>query len=97
MRRDEEVLFAVDDFTAELWEDDRVLRDAIERRGVTVVPTVWGSAVPVGSTVVVRSTWDYIHQPDRFARWLDSLDVTVNVDGPATRPTFDANPAPTSA
>lgn len=74
MRRGEEVLFAVDDFTAELWEDDRVLRDAIEQRGVTVVPTVWGSAVTEGATIIVRSTWDYIHQPDRFKAWLNVLD-----------------------
>lgn len=74
-----ELLFATSDrahgwFPGGLSPSDEVLRDAVERRGRSVVPVVWGGPVPRGASVVLRATWDYVDQPERFARWLDHLD-----------------------
>lgn len=71
MRR---VLLAVDASTADLTADDRVLADALGRRGVEAVPHRWGEPVEPGSVVVVRSTWDYVERPGEFLAWLDHLD-----------------------
>ena len=35
----------------------------------------WGLPVPRGANVVIRSTWDYVDSPARFASWLDHLDA----------------------
>lgn len=72
MRR---VLLAVDASTPDLTPDDRFLAAALERRQVEVRPVRWGSEVPPGAIVVVRSTWDYIDRSDEFVAWLDHLDA----------------------
>ena len=66
---------AVDAATAELTTDDRVLAEAIVAAGNEVIPVVWGERLPPASTLVIRSTWDYIEDPDRFLAWLSELDA----------------------
>lgn len=69
------MLLAVDASTAALTDDDQVLASTLRERGAEVVPHLWGEPVPRGSTVVIRSTWDYIDAPERFVAWLDHLDA----------------------
>lgn len=69
------VYLATDAATAGLTEDDQVLADAFAAVGREARPVVWGERLPSGSTLVIRSTWDYIEHPDRFQRWLEELDA----------------------
>ena len=79
----ERVHLAVDAATAGLTPDDLVLAGALESRGITVEPVVWGADVPAGSTLVLRSVWDYVDQPARFCQWLATLDdIGVDVHNP---------------
>jgi len=70
------VVFAVDASTIDLTEGDRLLADALRRRGIDVRPMVWGAPCSPPDTVVIRSTWDYADRPDEFRAWLDVLDAT---------------------
>ncbi len=75
-----EVIFATSDFAfgyfpSGLTPSDEVLRDAVERRGRPVATVVWGEPVAPGASVVLRATWDYVDDPERFVRWLDHLDA----------------------
>ncbi len=36
---------------------------------------VWGARVPRHGTLVIRSTWDYVDDPNRFVTWLGELDA----------------------
>lgn len=79
------VLLAVDASTPDLTPDDRVLADALRRRGIAARPLPWGTPVPTDAVVVVRSTWDYVDRPAEFAAWLDLLDGhRVTVVNPTT-------------
>lgn len=74
-----EVLFATSEvahtfFPGGLSPSDQLLREAVERRGRPVVPVVWGGPVDRGASVVLRATWDYVDDPERFRGWLDHLD-----------------------
>lgn len=68
------VHFAVDEATADVTPDDRVVLAALATRGADVEVHRWGAPVPRGATVLVRSTWDYVDRPGEFAAWLDHLD-----------------------
>lgn len=70
-----EVLLAVDAATAALTADDRILRDALRRRGRACRPFVWGTPPPPGCRMIIRSTWDYVDRPEQFMRWLGDLDA----------------------
>lgn len=69
------VFLAVDVSSADLTVDDRVLAEALVAAGREVVPVVWGRPIPPRSTLVVRSTWDYVEDPARFLGWLAQLDA----------------------
>lgn len=61
----------------ELAPDDRLLRDALLRRGVDARAAVWDDASvewPAFDAIVVRSTWDYHKRIDEFRAWLASMD-----------------------
>ncbi len=60
-----------------LADDDRLLRDALQARGVVVEPAVWDDADVTWTgvdAVVVRSTWDYHLRPDAFDGWIGMLE-----------------------
>ena len=57
---------------------DRVLAEAVRRRGGDVRPLVWGTSCDPRDLVVIRSTWDYVERPDEFRSWLDDLDAAGN-------------------
>ncbi len=61
----------------ELAADDRLLRDALVRRGVDVRAVVWddpGADWRSFDAIVIRSTWDYHKRLDEFRAWLDRMD-----------------------
>jgi glutathione synthase/RimK-type ligase-like ATP-grasp enzyme len=79
------VFLAVDAATADLTADDRVLAESIVAAGSEVMPVVWGDRLPPASTLVIRSTWDYVADPDRFVAWLSALDADgVDVHNPTS-------------
>ncbi len=72
------VAFAVDAHTIDFTAGDRVLAEAVRRRGGDVRPMVWGTPCDPSDLVVIRSTWDYAERPDEFRSWLDDLDAAGN-------------------
>lgn len=61
----------------ELAADDRLLRDALVRRGHGVRAVVWDDPSVewrAFDAIVVRSTWDYHKRADEFRAWLDRMD-----------------------
>ena len=77
MQRDltTDVLLAVDSATFDLTADDRILAEALRQLGLTPTAHRWGLPVPPGANVLIRSTWDYVESPARFASWLDHLEA----------------------
>jgi glutathione synthase/RimK-type ligase-like ATP-grasp enzyme len=68
-----EVAFATCGQLPEMHADDRLSADVLRHRGLSVVSAVWDDpAVDWAryAAVVIRSTWDYHHQQDRYADWL---------------------------
>jgi glutathione synthase/RimK-type ligase-like ATP-grasp enzyme len=58
-------------------DDDRIVRDALRRRGFNVVSVIWDtqeSLRTVPPTVVIRSCWNYHHQPHAFLEWVARLE-----------------------
>lgn len=58
-------------------EDDRLLADALSRRGATVQGVPWSDPSAdwtAYDAVVVRSCWDYFLRADEFHAWLDRLE-----------------------
>lgn len=68
---------ATDHAHPDLTDDDRPLIELLRLRDVVAEPVRWDSLdVTSGGfdAIVLRSTWDYHHQPARFGDWLDVLD-----------------------
>jgi hypothetical protein len=60
----------------QLAEDDRLLRTALEERGLTAEPAVWTDLEVHWSSydlTVIRSTWDYHRQADRYLAWAERV------------------------
>ncbi|MDG3007976.1 ATP-grasp domain-containing protein [Paludisphaera mucosa] len=60
----------------DLYEDDRLLADALARRGCDVTPAVWdqpGIDWNGFDRVVIRSTWWYYEKPDAYRSWLEGF------------------------
>jgi hypothetical protein len=56
----------------DLDEDDRILRDALQRRGLSVQPAIWDDPQfdwSAPKLAVIRSTWDYHHRLAEFLAW----------------------------
>ena len=69
----------------ELWEDDRLLLDALVARGLTVEPWIWDDPSRDWSTArmcLLRSVWDYHLRHADFLAWLDALPTGVQVWNP---------------
>jgi hypothetical protein len=57
----------------QLIEDDRLLVPLLAARGIEAVPLVWTEPGDERfDLVVVRSTWDYVPQRERFVAWADA-------------------------
>lgn len=61
----------------QLTPSDRILKDALEQRGVSVSAAPWDAMSPVDGLVCLRSTWDYHRRVDEFRAWLEALRVPV--------------------
>jgi glutathione synthase/RimK-type ligase-like ATP-grasp enzyme len=75
-----DVLLATDSNRPELWPDDLLLVEALERRRLTVGPAVWNDpAVDWGSArvVVLRSVFDYVKDRDAFCAWADHVEAVT--------------------
>ena len=57
---------------------DALLADELRRRGHVVEATSWnsseGSRAAASDRVVLRSTWDYHHDVERYKNWLHHVD-----------------------
>jgi hypothetical protein len=70
----------------ELAADDRLMRDALVRRGVDAHAVVWDDSSVDWRTfdaIVLRSTWDYHKRVDEFRAWLDRMDALPLWNPPA--------------
>jgi glutathione synthase/RimK-type ligase-like ATP-grasp enzyme len=60
-----------------LSDDDRHALPALVAHDITGEPVVWNDPTVRWSAydmVIIRSAWDYYHQPAAFAAWIDRLD-----------------------
>jgi glutathione synthase/RimK-type ligase-like ATP-grasp enzyme len=66
---------------ADLDPDDRLLVDALARRGVRSAPAVWDAPVDWGAfdLVVIRSTWDYATRRDEFVAWARAVSAVTRL------------------
>ncbi len=72
--------------------DDHAYVDALRARGITVTLPVWNdepftAAASDGGTldaVVVRSTWDYSEDRDRFVAWARAVDEQTRLLNPSS-------------
>ncbi len=68
----------------ELTHDDKLVIPYLQAKGLEVVPVLWTEARPENlEALIVRSTWAYYEQPERFETWLKSLaDLKIPVFNP---------------
>jgi len=62
----------------EISASDRLVEEALGRRGVSVVGRAWndpGGRFDGFGAVVLRSNWDYHFTPDEFVAWLDRWEA----------------------
>jgi hypothetical protein len=69
---------------AQLDEDDRLVIPALAEREIRAEPAVWDDPAvdwEAYDLVVVRSTWDYIDDRDKFLAWAGSIPRLANTAG----------------
>jgi glutathione synthase/RimK-type ligase-like ATP-grasp enzyme len=74
------IALATCDELPELHWDEQPLRDALARRGVEAVPSVWSDRAvdwAAFDACVIRNTWDYTGRLHEFLRWADALPVPL--------------------
>lgn len=58
----------------DLTADDKLVIPYLQSSDLEVVPVIWTEAIPEGlDALIMRSTWAYYQQPERFEAWLGSL------------------------
>lgn len=65
-------------YTANIFEEDRLLTEALAHRGIQTRRVDWSREDVdwIGfAAVVLRTPWDYFDRFEAFSRWLDSLQV----------------------
>lgn len=63
-----------DEFTETILEEDRILTQALEQKGLKVTRTNWDNPVfnwAETGYVILRTPWDYFSRYDEFAPWLE--------------------------
>jgi O-ureido-D-serine cyclo-ligase len=81
-----DVLIATDSEHADVWEDERPLVDALERRGLRTSLAVWNDPAVDWTTagiVVVRYVFDYVREREAFCAWADAVEATTPLHNPA--------------
>jgi hypothetical protein len=80
-----DVLLATGADRPALWEDEFLLVEAIERRGLSVAPAVWSDPTAdwaASRAVVLRSVFDYVADRDGFCAWADRVGATTALHNP---------------
>jgi glutathione synthase/RimK-type ligase-like ATP-grasp enzyme len=70
---DQRIAFVTCDRLPKLNGDDRLVADALQRRGFLVTAAAWNDAAidwRQFASVVIRTAWDYHLDADRYAAWL---------------------------
>src|SRR5260370_8505961 len=70
-------------------EDDALLARSFAEHGIVASPRVWTDDAAEWShfdCALVRSTWDYHLQPERFSRWIDSVSPQTRLVNPPPLP-----------
>ncbi len=66
-------------------EDDRLVREALERKGLTVARTHWDNPDydwTKTKLAVFRTTWDYFDRYAEFSKWLDRVNKQTQLINP---------------
>lgn len=66
-------------------EDDRLVREALERKGLTVARTHWDNPDydwTKTKLAVFRTTWDYFDRYAEFSKWLDQVNTQTKLVNP---------------
>jgi glutathione synthase/RimK-type ligase-like ATP-grasp enzyme len=84
---DKQIAFVTSERHPDLHGDDRLVSDALQRRGFEVTAAVWNDATVdwrAFASVVIRAAWDYHLDEQRFADWLRRCETSdVNLWNPA--------------
>lgn len=75
----------IDDFTADLLKEDRLLTTALEKRGLKVTRTNWDNPdFDWSSTghVIFRTPWDYFSRFDEFFPWMERASKVTKFINP---------------
>lgn len=65
--------------------DQDILLDALRAAGADPVLLAWDDDAPIPTDLqlcVLRSTWDYYRDPDRFLRWIDNVARATTLCNP---------------
>jgi glutathione synthase/RimK-type ligase-like ATP-grasp enzyme len=68
-----QVAFATYQKVPQMVDDDRLVADVLQAKGISVTSQVWDDPAVDWSqfaSVVIRSTWDYHHKVEQYADWL---------------------------
>ncbi|MBX2964191.1 MAG: hypothetical protein KF687_16890 [Cyclobacteriaceae bacterium] len=66
-------------------DDDKLVREALERRGLTVTRTNWDNPTYDWTQTrfaVFRTTWDYFERFEEFSQWLDRVGTQTQLINP---------------
>jgi glutathione synthase/RimK-type ligase-like ATP-grasp enzyme len=81
-----EIAFATFGHLPEIHHDDGLVAEVLRGRGISVKPAVWSDPLVDWrrfASVVIRSTWDYHLEPERYAAWLrQCAAASVNLWNP---------------
>ena len=87
MPLDQRIAFVTCERLPDIHADDRLVADALQRRGFAVEPAAWNDPAVDWqryASVVIRSPWDYHHDEARYAAWLRRCAAAdVNLWNPA--------------
>ncbi|MHC4414594.1 MAG: ATP-grasp domain-containing protein [Planctomycetota bacterium] len=76
-----------DSYTRQVLHEDGLVRSALERMGMRTTRCDWARPDFDWSrtrSALLRTTWDYFHRAEAFARWLDRIEAqTLLVNDPA--------------
>jgi len=70
---DQQIAFVTCQRQPNIHDDDRLVADALRRRGFEVTAAVWNNPAiewPQFASVVIRAAWDYHLDQDRYVAWL---------------------------
>jgi glutathione synthase/RimK-type ligase-like ATP-grasp enzyme len=87
MPGDQQIAFVTCERQSYIHDDDRLVADLLRQRGMAVPAAVWTDPAVDWTrfaAVVIRATWDYHLQPERYAAWLRECAARgVNLWNPA--------------